>query len=393
MITKNKRQFAVISLSICMFTLISIQELTGQNSEENPVSFSKQIIHAAFISEGIAVGDMNNDGIKDILAGAYWFEAPQWIPHEIKMPKELDYAKEYSDTFLNFTMDVNYDGWMDVIRIGLPGEGVYWYENPKGKDDHWQPFLIDSNVCNESPMLVDVDDNGKMDLVFGHEDTNTMMWFRSPQNAQNLEWEAISISNEKAFGTEKYSHGLGFNDVNGDKRKDIITRHGWWEAPINREKVPWIFHKATLGKKCSQMFAYDFDNDGDNDIVSSSAHSYGIWWHENIAMEFTQIQIDSSFSQAHGAAFTDINNDNLPDFVTGKRFFAHLGKDPGSMEPAVLYWFELQRDSNNQPQWKPHLVDDQSGVGLQVVVEDMNNDGKPDIITSNKKGVFCFIQD
>ena len=83
MITKTKKQFAVISLSICMFTLISIQELTGQNSGKNPVSFSKQIIHAAFISEGIAVGDMNNDGIKDILAGAYWFEAPQWIPHEI----------------------------------------------------------------------------------------------------------------------------------------------------------------------------------------------------------------------------------------------------------------------------------------------------------------------
>lgn len=393
MITNTKRQFAVISLSICMFTLMTIQELTGQNAGKNPVSFSKQIIHAAFISEGIAVGDMNNDGIKDILAGAYWFEAPQWIPHEIKMPKELDYAKEYSDTFLNFTMDVNYDGWMDVIRMGLPGEGVYWYENPKGKDDHWQPFLIDSNVCNESPMLVDVDDNGRMDLVFGHEDTNTMMWFRSPRNALNLEWEAISISNEKAFGTERYSHGLGFDDVNGDKRKDIITRHGWWEAPINREEVPWLFHKAALGKKCSQMFAYDFDNDGDNDIVSSSAHNYGIWWHENIAMEFTQIQIDNSFSQAHGAAFADINNDNLPDFVTGKRFFAHLGKDPGSMEPAVLYWFELYRDSNNKPHWKPHLVDNQSGVGLQVVVEDLNNDGKLDIITSNKKGVFCFIQD
>jgi G:T-mismatch repair DNA endonuclease (very short patch repair protein) len=40
----------------------------------------------------------------------------------------------------------------------------------------------------------------------------------------------------------------------------------------------------------------------------------------------------------------------------------------------------------------PHLIDNDSGVGLQVLVQDMNGDGLPDIIVSNKKGVFFFEQ-
>ena len=39
-----------------------------------------------------------------------------------------------------------------------------------------------------------------------------------------------------------------------------------------------------------------------------------------------------------------MNDDGIMDFVTGKRYFAHQGKDPGGLEPAVIYWFELQHD-------------------------------------------------
>ncbi|HEY4156227.1 MAG TPA: hypothetical protein VGM24_12390, partial [Puia sp.] len=73
---------------------------------------------------------------------------------------------------------------------------------------------------------------------------------------------------------------------------------------------------------------------------------------------------------------------------TGKRYFAHNGNDPGAFEPAVLFWFEFK--PGKSPVWIPHRIDDNSGVGLQVVVKDMNRDGFPDIIIANKKGVFLF---
>jgi hypothetical protein len=89
-------------------------------------------------------------------------------------------------------------------------------------------------------------------------------------------------------------------------------------------------------------------------------------------------------------AMADVNKDGHPDLVTGKRYFAHNGEDPGALDPSVLYWFELRPGST--PKWIPHEIDNDSGVGLQVLVQDMNKDALPDIIVANKKGVFFFEQ-
>jgi hypothetical protein len=91
----------------------------------------------------------------------------------------------------------------------------------------------------------------------------------------------------------------------------------------------------------------------------------------------------------------DINGDGVADLVTGKRFWAHGPTgDVEANAPAVLYWFELQRTkgTNGQVSWQKHLIDDNSGVGEQVVVADLNHDARPDIIVANKNGVFVFHQ-
>ena len=87
----------------------------------------------------------------------------------------------------------------------------------------------------------------------------------------------------------------------------------------------------------------------------------------------------------------DLNSDGLTDFVTGKRYWAHNGNDPGADEPAVLCWFQLQQ-VNGGATWKKHEIDKDSGVGLQFEITDLNGDKLPDIVTSNKKGVFVFVQ-
>jgi hypothetical protein len=88
----------------------------------------------------------------------------------------------------------------------------------------------------------------------------------------------------------------------------------------------------------------------------------------------------------------DINGDGLPDFVTGKRWWAHGPKgDPGSDQPPVLYWFELSRQ-DGKPQWTRHEIDNDSGVGTQFEVGDVNGDGLLDIAIANKHGVYYFEQ-
>ncbi|MDB5262117.1 MAG: hypothetical protein JWQ14_1398, partial [Adhaeribacter sp.] len=109
------------------------------------------------------------------------------------------------------------------------------------------------------------------------------------------------------------------------------------------------------------------------------------------APQWNRHLISDKFTQTHGLALVDINSDGHPDLVTGKRYFAHMGKDSGEYDSPVLYWFALKPGKN--PVWQSHLIDDNSGAGVHVVTEDITHDGLIDIIIANKKGVFVFKQE
>jgi hypothetical protein len=50
-------------------------------------------------------------------------------------------------------------------------------------------------------------------------------------------------------------------------------------------------------------------------------------------------------------------------------------------------YFEFTKE---KPYWKEHVIDNDSGAGLNIAVQDMNKDKKLDIIIANKNGVFLF---
>ena len=360
------------------------------------VRFKKITLDKAFRAEGVAVGDVNHDGKLDVITGDVWYAAPDWKMHEIRKVGEYKPAEGYSQCFANFAMDVNGDGWVDSIVVGFPGAACLWYENPQNKEGHWKERQVWKSACNETPLFADLLGNGKPVPLFGIQPEKQVAWFSVPKDLEGP-WDCHPVSKPGEGGSDPFSHGLGVGDVNRDGRNDVLVTNGWWEAPEDRTKPEWTFHKASLGPACANILVYDVDDDGDNDVITSSAHDYGMWWFEQTktdqGVEWKQHEIFKEFSQPHAIILVDMNGDGVMDLMTGKRWYAHNGGDPGGKEAAVLYWFELKRPEKGKVEFIPHKIDDDSGVGTQFEVADMNGDKKPDIITSNKKGVYVFLQE
>tara|TARA_R110002167_G_scaffold37529_7_gene117628 strand:+ start:688 stop:1800 length:1113 start_codon:yes stop_codon:yes gene_type:complete len=354
-------------------------------------NFKKTTLTRDFISEGVAVADLNKDGQMDIVAGYYWFEAPNWERHEMAPSHTFDPRKGYSESFLNLGMDVNLDGWDDVVIIDFPGKPGFWFENPKNEDGTWKKhFIADSmGISNESPGFVDIDGDGRLDILCGDLEKKQIVWLQAPLRSGETEWKRFELTAKNVPGTEEFSHGIGYGDINKDGYNDVMVREGWFEGKADKASGDWLFHPANLGEPCSHMQVLDVNNDGKNDVVSASAHKLGVWWHEQLDGEnFTTHLISTTTAQTHSSIMADLNGDGRADYITGKRYLAHNGRDAGDGDAPYLFWIEFTPDRS--PYFTEHMIDKDSGAGLNIAVTDMNKDDKPDIIIANKNGVFLF---
>ena len=387
------------AMGVAVISLVSAIVTTAAAADG--ISFQKTVVDPAFRSEGVAVTDFDGDGTPDIAVGSQIYLGPDWkrtvpIVEDVKVYD----PKGYSDAFWCMAADLNGDGRPDLIVNRIPGQATDWFENPGSENfgKPWKRHLVTEVMSNENPIAIS--ENPPRILCGWSPDGNAdsekrQVVILSPAADPYAPWQVQAISRETETGSQRYDHGIGFGDVNGDGRKDVVAMGGWYENPGRAAPVgPWKLHAVPISEPCAQMIVHDFNGDGRADILTSSAHNYGFWWHEqNEDGTFATHEIDKADSQLHSLEFVDIDGDGQPEAVVGKRWQAHWQGDPGWDDPAVvlLYWKWECRDG--QVTWTKHTIDADSGVGIQFTITDINGDGKLDIIVSNKKGVFVFEQE
>ncbi len=413
------------------FTLAAVLLASAAVAKDPPaISWKKATLDPTFRAEGVAVADVNKDGKLDVLVGEFWYEAPDWTRHEMQKPGNyVDGDKNiYSKVFCCWPEDLNGDGYLDLIVIDFPGDPCYWLENPKGKGTtdgkptHWTRHTIWHSACNETPLYADLFGTGKRVLIMGTQpkepkgvnNRGQMAYFTPDPKDPTAVWQMHPISTPSAAGketpgTQKFSHGLGVGDVNGDGRMDVLTSGattggvgGWWEQPAKADgTTPWAYHPLQVPDACADMHVLDIDGDGKADVLTTSAHKYGIWWHKQRTADKDghptfekQVLFKELVSETHAAHLVDMDGDGMKDLVTGKRWWSHGRRgEPGADQPAMIYYLKATKGPDGMMAFEPKTIDADSGVGTQFVVKDVNGDGLLDVVTSNKKGVHLIVQE
>ena len=346
---------------------------------------------AAESAESVGVFDVNGDRILDIVSGSYWYEGPLFLNRHLI--GQIERISEYFDDFSTIPYDVNGDGKTDFITGGWFGKTLRWRENP-GNDQEWplHDIAVTGNI--ESTRAWDVNGDG-IDEIVPNTPGQPLAYYTLIRDKNNKSTGRFS----RTQVAEKQGHGLGFGDINGDGRGDFIVSDGWLEAPVDREHKPWKLHPDfNLGDDASvPIIVQDVNHDGLNDLIVGHGHSYGLDWYEQKRdgkqVKFIKHPIDPFHSQYHTMEWADIDNDGQMELITGKRYRAHNGRDPGSNDPIELCYFKWNGESftKNVISCGPFGVG--KGTGIYFSIADLHNSGRKDIVVAGKDGLFVFFNE
>jgi subtilisin family serine protease len=175
--------------------------------------------------------------------------------------------------------DIDGDGDLDLIAaVAIPFNAgkVLWLEN-NGKQLFSERVVSENVKYCEEVIAVDLDRDGRMDILSVSGSDNKLSWFRN--NAGQTFTETVISTNLMNAQT------LDIGDIDRDGDLDIVT------ASYNDNKIAWFenngsqnFTEQTIdvqldkGANCARLA--DLDNDGDLDIAGSFL-SGGYFWYQN----------------------------------------------------------------------------------------------------------------
>jgi len=383
-------KFRIVNFNGAAFFINVVFLLAGSFifAQSKHLRFTKQQI-ASESYETVGVFDVNNDNVLDLVSGAYWYKGPDFqIRHNMGSAKRYG---EYFDDFSTIPLDVNGDGHMDYITGGWFGKQLVWKQNP-GDGGEWKEHLIAEAGNIETTRSCDIDRDGIIEIIPNTPNDSLVIYRLQVDNNKK---GAGKFSKHTISGPQ--GHGLGFGDINGDGLDDIIVPKGWLQTPNDPYAGKWKFHQDfELGTASVPIIVTDVNKDGLSDLIVGQGHDYGLFWYEQKTStkkqksQWIKHAINPYNSQYHSMEWTDIDQDGENELVTGKRYRAHNGKDPGGNDNLGLYYFKWNGENFSKQVIDYGPYGQGKGTGVFFSVTDLKKNGNKDIIVAGKDGLYIY---
>ncbi|MCA9150291.1 MAG: alpha/beta fold hydrolase [Planctomycetales bacterium] len=369
---------------LAVLCLATVCQAGDETSDQPRFRFESVLLNPHSEYSACCVFDVNGDGRLDIYCGGFWYQAPDWQRH---VTREVTQIRGRYDDYANLPLDVNGDGWIDVVSVNYRSKSIYWCENPRGTDARWQVHMIDEPGPSETGILADVDSDGLVDIL--PNGTSYAAWYRYDRTVDT--W-----FDKQPLPAAVAGHGLGFGDLDEDGVSDFVTPQGWWKQVRQLSGTRWLQQDGFKLHRdaCIPILVRDVDEDGDADVIWSRAHNVGLYWMEQVRtdgkVDWQLHAIDTSYSSAHCLLWADLDGDRHDELIVGRRYLGHDGKDPGEWMPLGIYAYTFKPETRT---WYSEILAEGSsnGFDLGAACADLDADGDLDIVAPTRVGLRLLL--
>lgn len=396
--------YHLLLAAVCVLLLSCASDATSTLSNETPIkemSFTqRQVVDSAHYWWALTHGDVNGDGIEDIVFIDGNNDASGYLGYKVgqladSIWKDVVIAQNPPDEggFASGDLeaaDMDGDGDIDVLAVRHPGEWmdaaapaeVFWYENPGNDADQWTPHFIGDALGAVKDMSIgDFNNDGLGDLaVMTFNEHNVRMHRQNPDGSFTMVAE---------FTEPGIHEGMDIGDLDGDGDLDVAANGYIFSNPGGDLTGEWIvssiddrwhnqtYHKDSWSINATKTFIADIDEDGTNEVFMTHSENAGYplaYYTRQANGSWKPTIVLDSIPAAHTLMVFDMDLDGDKDIVTGVNRARAVSLERGLTEFPI---YVLLNDGDNMS-----FTSTTIGTGgiYNGRVTDYDGDGDMDII-------------